>query len=528
MTLLAFPEENLEQDIARRVTELNREFASGVPKWRLRDIVALGLILGFCVLGFLYQWNSGYDPRQHGLLPILGALGLWRYGWWFNHARRARKFGHHKWPEMRERRDEVWNSGWRPGHLHIQMTTFFEEPAITRHVMRALFDQIREAGLTATIYVGTGGRQDEEIIEEIAFEEAPDLDAQIVFVRQNQPGKRMAIGLVMRAIMRVAPEDDDVIVFMDGDTIFAPNALARSCAMFGADPGLDALTTNEEAIVYGPGWFRRLLNLRFAQRRLAMQSHVMSDKVLTLTGRMSMFRAGAITNIEFIRTIEADHLDHWLWGRFRFLSGDDKSTWYYMLKRRSKMAYVPDAYVYTVEIIQGTGVRRMVQNLRRWSGNMLRNGSRALSLGPRRVGMFIWWCVLDQKLAIWTTLVSPALLLLAVFLEPRFLMPAILWVISSRLVLSVYLFRYARNADMTWPFLLYGNQLVNALVKSYMTFFPQNQAWANRGGQRAGGGEGWIQRAKSAFALFQYVTAMLVFLFMTAWIVGSSETFGAF
>jgi len=528
MTGPALPDDELEQDILRRVAALNREFPRGVAKWRPVDIAALALILGFCVLGFAYQWKFVHDASQQRVFHILGALGLWRYGWWFNHARRARKFEHDKWPGVRERRNKVWNSGWRPRHLHVQMTTFFEEPAITRQVMRALFDQIREAGMNATIWVGTGSRRDEEVIEEIAYAAGGDLDLQVVFVRQNQPGKRMAIGLVMRAIIRSAPEDDDLVVFMDGDAIFAPHALARSCAMFGADPGLDALTTNEDAIVYGPGWIRRWLDLRFAQRRLAMQSHVMSDKVLTLTGRMSMFRASAITNTEFVRTIEADHLDHWLWGRFRFLSGDDKSTWYYMLKRRSKMAYVPDAHVYTVELIHGSGFRRMVQNLRRWSGNMLRNGSRALSLGPRRVGPFIWWCVLDQKLAIWTMLVSPSLVLFAIIFEPRFLFAAILWIVSSRLVLSLYLFRHARHADMTWPFLLYANQLVNALVKSYMTFFPQNQAWANRGGQRAGGGDGLIHRGKSALALFQYVTVMLVFFLMTAWIMGRTETFGVF
>ncbi|MFT7221768.1 MAG: glycosyltransferase Alg8 [Candidatus Azotimanducaceae bacterium] len=41
--------------------------------------------------------------------------------------------------------------------------------------------------------------------------------------------------------------------------------------------------------------------------------------------------------------LEADHLEHWLWGNFRFLSGDDKSTWYYMLTQDAKMLYVPDA-----------------------------------------------------------------------------------------------------------------------------------------------------------------------------------------
>jgi len=528
MTDLVVQTGGLEEDIGRRIAELTSERPRGYAKWRLRDRLALAAVLVFIVFGLLWQWDYIYDARRHGIVHLLGVLAIWRYGWWFNHARRAIRFERHKWPRQRERRDRFWEIGWRPAHLHVQMTTFFEEPAVTRHVMRALIGQIREAGMPATIWVGTGGRQDEEVIGEIAREMAGDLELEVVFLRQNQPGKRMAIGLVMRAIMRAAPDRDDIIVFMDGDAVFGPRVLERCCAMFAADPKLDALTTDEEAIVYGPVWMRRWLNLRFAQRRMAMQSHVMSDKVLTLTGRMSMFRAGPICNEQFIRTIEADHLDHWLWGRFRFLSGDDKSTWYYMLRRGSKMGYVPDACVYTVEIIHGSGVKRMVQNLRRWSGNMLRNGSRALALGPQRVGLFIWWCVLDQKMAIWTMLVSPTLVLIGIFFEPAYLFPAVLWIVTSRLVLSLHLFRYARMADMSWPFILYLNQLVNALVKSYMTFFPHKQVWANRGGQRSPGGSGVIHAVKSGLATFQYVTVMLVFFFATAWMMGRSAVFGVF
>ncbi len=97
---------------------------------------------------------------------------------------------------------------------------------------------------------------------------------------------------------------------------------------------------------------------------------------------MSCFRAEHIINEEFIRLQEADFLNHWLWGTFRFLSGDDKSTWYTLLKYGVRMTYVPDANGTTIEVVEGNGYRRMVENLRRWSGNMLRNGARAIVLGP--------------------------------------------------------------------------------------------------------------------------------------------------
>jgi glycosyltransferase Alg8 len=519
---------DLEGDIGRRLVRLAEPRPKGRARWAPADVTALLLYVAACVAGIWFLPNHLFDPEVVQVTYVLGLIGIWRYGWWFNHGRRSEIFMAVRWPRLRARRDAVWASGWRPRHVHVQMTTYREEPAITRQVIRAILDQVRDEGLSATIWIGTGAPEDEEVVSAFVRDHAPDLDTEIVFIRQNQPGKRMAIGLVMRAIIRSGPDPDDLVVFMDGDSILGPGTLARCSAMFGADPELQALTTDEEVIVYGPAWMQRLLDLRFTQRRLAMQSHVMSDRVLTLTGRMSMFRARHIMNEGFVRTIEADHLDHWLWGRFRFLSGDDKSTWYYLLARGAKMGYVPDACVTTVEIIRGSGRKRMVANLRRWSGNMLRNGARALALGPRRVPPFIWWCILDQRIAIWTTLISPTLVLIAIFAKPGYLFGAVLWVLVSRLVLALYLFRYARRADMSWPVLLYANQIVNAGVKAYMQFFLHRQTWANRGGQRAGDGSGAGDRVRNAFATYQFVTAVSVFVYIVGLMGGMFPAPGFF
>jgi glycosyltransferase Alg8 len=504
---------NLENEITGCLAEIQGDRPTGIHKWTGRQVVALLLFIGGIVAGLTFIPNRLFDPDVIQITYVMGAIATWRYLWWFNHARRAEVFAAVRWPRVEKRRDEVWADGWRPRHLHIQMTTYREEPAITRHVVRALLDQIRAESIPTTIWIGTGAYADEAEIEAIVAQYGRDLDTEIVFVRQNQPGKRMAIGLVMRAIIRSGPDPDDLIIFMDGDTVFGDHALARCCGMFGADRDLQALTTDEDVITFGPDWMRRWLDMRFTQRRLAMQSHAMSDRVLTLTGRMSMFRARMIINQEFVRTIEADHLVHWLRGRFRFLSGDDKSTWFYLLSHGAKMGYVPDACVYTVEIIEGRGFDRMVQNLRRWSGNMLRNGARALALGPRQCKPFIWMCILDQRIAIWTTLIGPALMLLAAFIEPWYIISAVLWVLSSRLVLSLYLFRHARMADMSWPFILYANQIVNAGVKVYAQFFLNKQTWANRGKQRAGHGNSRLERFKDLVATYQFVTALGVFLY---------------
>ena len=430
-------------EFERSLDEALAELESPMPPFWRRLLSPSGLLVllmvFLLVLAILSFPNRLFDPDVQQITLTIGALALWRYGWWMTHAIRSDIYRRVRYPKMRRKADAVWNAGWRPPVLHFMMTTYYEKPEITRKVLDSIVAQIRDAEIPAKVWIGTGSSYDERVISDHIEATAEDLDAELTFVRQQQPGKRMAIGIVLRAIRRSGASARDLIVFMDGDAVLGEGVVQKSASLFGADPELQALTTDEDVISYGPGWMGRWLKMRFAQRRIAMQSHALSGKVLTLTGRMSMFRALHVLDSAFIRTVEADYLDHWLWGRFRFLSGDDKSTWYYLLTQKVRMTYVPDATVYTIEVIEGSGYTRMVANLRRWSGNMLRNGLRAIALGPRTVGPFIWWCLIDQRIAIWTTLVSPVLAFYGSLLAPSYAISALLWILATRTLLSLSL-----------------------------------------------------------------------------------------
>ena len=512
-----------DKDLTVQLRRLTAPAKTGLRKWHITQILLLGFMLtglGWMLTGLP---NRFLQPDVMHISIVLGSLGIWRFSWWFTHAVRAEIYQKLKWPDMRARASKLWQEGWRPRRLHIQMTTYFEEPAITKRVIGSILGQIKREGIPTTLYIGTGSSYDEVIIRDFVETHAADIPddlAELVFIRQNQPGKRMAIGLILRAINRAGVDPDDLVIFMDGDALYGQDVLEKTLSMFGADPDLQALTTNEEVICYGPQWIQSWLNMRFAQRRLAMQSHALSSKVLTLTGRMSVFRAQHMLSEKFIRTIEADHLDHWLWGRFRFLSGDDKSTWYHMLTRDAKMTYVPDATVYTIEVIKENGLGRMVQNFRRWSGNMLRNGSRAIALGPRKVNPFIWWCLVDQRIAMWTMLVSPIMAILASVVDPVYIWSCLIWILTSRVLLCLFLFRYSRTIDLSWPFILYLNQIINAAVKVFMIFHLSKQKWSNRGNQTAGAGEGFVARAQNAMAKVQLVTTVAGFVLLLAIYVG--------
>ncbi|MCC6304460.1 MAG: glycosyltransferase [Rhodobacteraceae bacterium] len=502
--------------LSRRPPPYLRRFGAGATF----ALAATVLLLAAAVLQVP---NRLLAPEVAHLSLAIGAIGIWRFGWWFNHALRAEVFAARAWPPMRAAADRVWGRGWRPRRLHIQMTTYLEEPVITRAVLAAILAQVRREGIATTLWIGTGSAGDEGVIRDFLEAQAAGLDPdrfECVLIRQNQPGKRMAIGVVLRAIARSGVAPDDIVLFMDGDALLGPDVLARCLPLFAADPGLQALTTDEEVICQGPDWIASWLSLRFAQRRIAMQSHALAGRVLTLTGRMSMFRALNVIDHAFIRTIEADHLDHWLWGRFRFLSGDDKSSWFHLLRIGARMTYVPDATVYTIEIIREGGLSRMVQNFRRWSGNMLRNGSRAIALGPRAMPPFIWWCIVDQRIAMWTMMVAPVLAVFAVAAEPLYIVNVATWIVATRLVLSLFLYRHARRADPRWPFILYLNQIINAAVKISLVFRLAKQRWTNRGNQQAGEDRGLLARARAGVAMFQLVTTVTAFVTLLAIFAG--------
>ena len=489
---------------------------TGWSKWTPLIIYNVAFFIACCVLGILILPNSIWDAETRAFTFTIGALGIWRYGWWFTHAARAFIYGRFVYPKMRARGEAVWASGWRPRHLHFMMTTYKEHRSITEKVVRSILREVTNSAVPATIWLGSADRFDEDIIEGFLRREAADVDITLRIIRQNVPGKRAAIGLVLRAMCRLPIESDDLVVFMDGDFILGEGAVSRCMPLFQIYPDLEACTTDEEVICIGPRWVEVWLKMRFAQRRIAMQSHALSNRVLTLTGRMSVFRARHLLQLEFVRLLEADHLDHWLWGNFRFLSGDDKSTWYYMLKNGARMTYVPDALGYTVEVIEGAGLDRMVQNFRRWSGNMLRNGARAIALGPRRMPFFIWWCLVDQRLSMWTMLVSPVLAILATFIQgPSYFISYVIFIALSRMLLSLFLFSYSRSIHLSYPWILFFNQLINAAVKVYCIFRLSKQRWSNRGNQSSESGEASLLEA-SRNAMANWCTTISVLMLFVA------------
>jgi glycosyltransferase Alg8 len=499
-------------------------------QWNGRDIFYLliyGFGLFFVAIHLPQTVLMHYSARAAWV--SFGVIGIWRYCWWFNHVIRALIYGRLLFPRRRLKANQLWALGWRPKRLFFMMTTYQEEQTTTALVLQSIVEECQEVNVPVKLFIGTGTASDEGIIEDFFSKVKPTFALEVILVRQKLPGKRFAMGETMRAIIRHGLEEDDPVIFMDGDTYFEPGCLRLCLPFFKLYPKMQALTTHERALVLcGPTWVKKWLDMRFAQRDFTMQSHALSNKVLTLTGRMSIFRSKHLREPAFIEIIENDHLTHWLWGEYRFLSGDDKSTWYYLLKQRADMIYIPDAKTVTMEYIRGSAIDRMKENLKRWNGNTLRNGARAMALGPRTVGFFIWWCLVDQRCAVWTMFMGHIIvLLLAITKSMSFLWASFLWIACSRLCTSMVLFIYARRLDMSFPCLMYINQLMSTIIKIYILFRLPQQRWANRGDQRAGfeAQRGWRVRGWVATYLTAFYCVGLCVLILMVFRFVATPTF---
>lgn len=295
-------------------------------------------------------------------------------------------------------------------------------------------------------------------------------------------GKRDGLANGFRAISRHMPDENAVVAVIDGDTVLDAGVVRKTVPYFKIFPNMGGLTTNEFCEVLGSYIMSEWHKLRFAQRHINMCSMALSHRVLTLTGRMSMFRARVVTDPEFIADVESDNLDHWRLGRFKFLTGDDKSSWFSLMRLGYDTFYVPDAEIHTVEHPPEKSFIKASRKLMfRWYGNNLRQNSRALKLGVGRLGWFTSVVLLDQRFSMWTSLLGLCVAIIAsIKYNLVFLLIYLLWICSTRFVLTLLLSASGHHIGPAYPLILYYNQIVGALVKIHVFFRLDQQSWTRQ------------------------------------------------
>ncbi|MGF1496727.1 MAG: glycosyltransferase [Elainellaceae cyanobacterium] len=481
------------------------------------------LSLSACGLVFLYLLqNPGYLAfwDVFGLIS-LGFIGIWRWSWFLFRVLRSRLYLYLVFPRWRQRANRVPRQDLP--HMCFLVPTYKEQPWITQRVFRAIAQEAQTLPRPITLLVNSSSDEENAAIRAVLEATDPGLKSIRLIQMTQKDGKRKAMADALRELARLELPSDTVIALMDGDSELAPGTLRRCLPFFRLFPQMGALTTDELPVVQGSYLFSEWFHLRFAQRHCQMCSDALSKKVMCLTGRFSLFRATVALAPSFADQLEHDSLQDWLWGQFKFLSGDDKSTWFWLLQRGYDMLYVPDTIVYSIETVSGSVIDRAYSNMRRWYGNMLRNSSRAIALGPRKTGWFTWYSLIDQRISFWTCLITPGFLLLSLLRGHWMAAGVVLsWICFSRpLVLSILFWKRPSIAKPVHFPLLLASQWGSSLVKIWTQMNLAQQSWANRGGQQLGAaGTGMRRFIKQGTARFLLMIQLFTFVVVLSWLSG--------
>ena len=462
----------------------------------LRQLLVLGVIVALAL--FLLPLAGGgkfWATHRLGVLIALGGLAFWRWSWFMFQNVRAIIYRYVVYPRLRRAADHALATCGPVPEVTVLATTYHEKPWITSAVFGSIFRELSTLeGLVREpkVIVVTGCDADDENIRAVFAECCEGLTPadpahwppRLVLARGDK-GKRQALGTGMEEVARDNPREDGVVIILDGDTMFQPGLLKNVLPIFRLTPVVSAITTNEDGLVNGPSWFAEWTSLRFGLRHRSMCSISLSGKLLCLTGRFSAFRASVVTNPAFRKQVEHDVIHHWLWGSFEMLSGDDKSTWFWLAKNGHRMLYVPDAMVTTFEVVANSSVHRAMANVRRWSGNSVRHGWRAIMLGPKKLGWFPWWCLIDQRMTMVTVLFGPTVALMSI-ITGRWEMTAgyLLWVVCSRVAHASIAWRQGRRFSIYYIPLQIISDWATALTKLWVIFHPAKQNWLNRGARK--------------------------------------------
>ncbi|MEM1287710.1 MAG: glycosyltransferase [Pseudomonadota bacterium] len=444
----------------------------------LKHIVFVCLLaIGACLIP-----SSAFDAKSRELILVVGFIGVWRYSWGLLHLLRSIYFRHIAFPKSRFAAAR-WSAQQAPGHAYLLITSFRIDASTTRRVYTAAFKAAATARGGATVVCSIVERGDERLIRDLArvlFGGLAPFD--LIIVRTAGTGKRDALAHGLRAIAARQPAANATVSLIDGDSIVPDNLVEKCAPFFALYPRLGALTTDEACTVEGAEIFKRWYSLRFAQRQVLMSSHGLARRVLTLTGRMSMFRAQLACSEPFIRCIQNDAFYSWRLGNIKMLTGDDKSTWFWLLKRNYEMHYVPDVVVETIEQPPHPGFLKSADVLMtRWFGNMLRTNSRAIALGPWRISFFTWWSVFDQRLSMWTSLSGLVLAIAgSIFVTPWTFAFYALWVLTSRYLLALSMLTARPSISLSYIPLLYFNQIYGSWVKIRVFFRLDQQRWTRQ------------------------------------------------
>lgn len=299
---------------------------------KLSDIYGWFFLI-FCLFFMWFLVGEGQFGNEHKkIIFFLGVLGVWRYSNSIVHYLRGMYFLHWKFPRMRMQVSSLGRDS-MPSKIFMVVTSFRIPAHTTYEVYQSVFQECLRIQVSVTVVISIVEKGDEYLIKDIFSREVgANKNVNLVIVRTRGVGKREGLAHAFKAVSRCMPAGDAVVGVVDGDTKLLEGCIKNAVSFFSYLPSVGGITTDEYCRVEGGNLISHWHTMRFIQRHINMCSMALSRRVLTMTGRLSFFRAKIIIHPDFIADVREDHLEHWRLGRFKFLTGDDKSNWFNLIR----------------------------------------------------------------------------------------------------------------------------------------------------------------------------------------------------
>ncbi|MDJ0718854.1 MAG: glycosyltransferase [Prochloraceae cyanobacterium] len=478
-----------------------------IPKYYLKWLlISLLSVLGFAIVHYLYILKdlafSSLGTRWS--LIGIGTIVLWRWSWLCSHLIRSPIYLNWVFPRWRKKADAIGVEYLPP--VCIVVTTYKANAWVTQKVFRSIANEAKTLPQPPILLVNSSSTEENAAIKEILKSVDPELShLKVIFAVQKQ-GTRNPMADALRHLASFNLPENTVVALVDGNSEIAPGTLNKCIPFFRLFPKLGALTTDQLSKLKGPRTFFDWFNLRFAQRHCKMSSLSLSGKILSLRGGFSLFRSETALHPDFANNLE-----------------DEKNSWYWLLQRGYDMIYVPDTIVYSLETVFGSPWERAYENLQQWYANILPNSDRALSLGPTTTGWFPWSSLLDWRIGMWTSLITPSLFLISLLKgDPIAAIAILLWVMVTRpLVLALIFWGRKSKLKLIHLPLFVATQWGSAAVKIWTQIKLIEQKWIQRGDRSvpltASSWQKWLENKTFGLPL---ISQAFCFILLLLWLNG--------
>lgn len=292
---------------------------------------------------------------------------------------------------------------------------------------------------------------------------------------------------------------------------------------------------NHTKVDTSSNWTIKMFNFRFLRRYF-----IMSAIPNVLTGRASAMLGIFIHDEEFKKILGSDLINHYeskknksIFGGnaflfplkiiinflgvivpkliFKTVTGDDKSTIYYVFKKGYKIIFNPLIYVICHEDLPSktewfpdVWIFQLPNYAVRYCRNTLNNNSRLLNLGYRQLGLLRYLLVFNDRYIFWSPLVGLISLPFLMALEGvDYFWVYFSWIIFSRSIMTMFIcYSAGERWSAYYPVLLYNDHTMIVFVKLWALVSPISN-WTRQNTVK-------IVRRDYYLNIFRYISLLLI------------------